>query len=255
MDLAQTNSLLALFKSNDDSSRQLAWELFDNAETFPPAAENPPLYDFLTHYSLYHQLIANKDWKFIRAAQQLYLRFGVEYLQHLGNRDWETTQHGLSWEQKEDIYRNAHYIKKLTISTSEDSLMGFKLQRFLSLKKLTITGKSLCHLPAGLRFLTNLEELVLADNKICAEHFSPYTTKNWQHLKRIDLSHNRFQQFPPALFSLKRLEYINLSHCWFWGAKIPPNLKQLLPRLELLDLRNNLNLKTIPAINGVKILI
>jgi len=237
MDLAQTNSLLALFQSKDDSSRQLAWELFYNAENFPPAAENPPLYDFLTHYSLYHQLIANKNWKFIHAAQQLYLRFGVEYLQHLGNRDWETTQHGLSWEQKADIYRNAHYIKKLTISTSEDSLMGFQLQRFFSLKKLTITGKSLCHLPAGLRFLTNLEELVLANNKICTEHFSPKVVENIPNLQRLDIANNRFYTFPTTIFALKQLNYLDISDNYMYS--LPDNLPSALPNLRAIVVKKS----------------
>ncbi len=119
-----------------------------------------------------------------------------------------------------------------------------------SVFKLTLRGKKLTEIPAGVFTLKNLLVLNLGKNRIKE---LPSAIENLKNLQELDLSNNDLTQLPPQIGNLSHLVQLKLNRNEITSLPVEiGNLKDL----EVLEMWNN-ELDTIPDeiknIRGLKV--
>jgi len=129
-----------------------------------------------------------------------------------------------------DLTQNAFVHLPMTL-TAMQSLSTFKVSRnelsslgpqsvdqsacslslLTTMTRLDLSGNKLTELPNALRFLTLLQELVLAGNHFADLSGCQTTLGSYKKLERLDCSNNRLHSLPANMRALKKLGHLNLS--------------------------------------------
>jgi Leucine-rich repeat (LRR) protein len=120
---------------------------------------------------------------------------------------------------------------------------GRRLERAIAspetVTKLNLSRSGLTEIPAEVKQLKNLEELILFKNRI--DSLPPWIG-SFNNLKKLVISSNRLRALPPEIGQLQNLEYLSVKFNEI--DSIPPEIGSLI-NLSYLDLQYN-NLEKLP---------
>lgn len=105
-------------------------------------------------------------------------------------------------------------------------------------REIDLSGAGLTTLPKGLYWLKKLEKLNLSNNELTSLN----DIDRFRHLKTLDVSHNKLDQFPDALTSITTLSELRAEGNTLTDL---PKYMNKLTALRILDLKNN-HFETIP---------
>jgi len=139
-----------------------------------------------------------------------------------------------SLSQLPDALCDLPYLVELDVSDNHFiDVLPKDFGRLTTLKRLNLSGNKFSRFPDAIELLSNLEELVLANNT-CA--VLPEGMKALHKLYKVDVSGNPLKKIPEVLLNLLNCEYLNLSGCEL--TSLPRELLSL-DKLKILNLQNN----------------